>query len=316
MKNRTWVWVLIVLALLLILLITICVVSGLLFSRAGRDETGSGGIGDAIGVVYVEGVITSSTDEGVSLQSSIANAPTIISYLRQAENSPSVKAVLLHINSPGGSAVASDEIYGQLAQMSKPVIAWMDEMAASGGYYIAAAADRIIAHPDALTGSIGVITQIPNIEALLGKLGIDMMVIKSGGLKDVGSMYREMTEEEEAMWQAIINETYEHFVRAVAEGREMDPETVRQLADGRIYTGRQALELGLVDELGHRSDAVGIAARMGGIQGEPRLVEYRRPMSLLESLLGVRRSGDWSTEVLHLLNIKQAPSLQYLYVGP
>ena len=316
MSNRTRNWVIVIIVVFLALSIATCAGCNLLFSRARREETLTVGYGDAVGIIYVEGLITSGSSELAPLRTGIANAPTIIDYLQQAEDTPSVKAILLHINSPGGSVVASDEIHNQLLRVRKPVVAWMGEMAASGGYYIACGADRIVAHPDTLTGSIGVISQIPNVEELMSKLGVEMAVIKSGDLKDEGSMFRQMTEEEQALWQTIINETYEHFVRIVAEGRELDPATVRELADGRVYTGRQALELGLVDQLGNLADAVQMAAELGSIEGQPRLREYRRSPSLLDMLLGSRWGNDSPLDILRLLDIKQTPSLQYLYIGP
>ena len=316
MKNRTWIWIVVILALFLALFSAICVGCGLLVQRAPRDDTRAIGVGDAVGVIYVEGEISNTADGIAPIQTNVASAPAIIEFLQQAESAPAVKAILLHINTPGGGVVASDEIHYQLTRMQKPVVVWMGDMAASGGYYIAAAADHIVAHPDTLTGSIGVITQILNVEELMKKVGVEMSVIKSSGLKDIGSMYREMTDDEKALWQGIINETYEHFVQVVAEGRKMDPARVRELADGRIYTGRQALELGLVDEVGNLSDAVRVAAEMGGIQGEPRLLEYQRSVSLFDWLVGFASLRGGTADLLHLMEDHQVPSLRYQHIGP
>jgi len=317
MKNRLWIWVAMGVFVLCALLVTACVGCGLLLARTSRGKVTSVGYGSAVGVIYIEGVLTSQSDNLAPYSVGAANANTIISYIKRAETDPSVKAILLYINSPGGSVVAADEIYHHLTQVEKPVVAWMGEMAASGGYYVACAADRIVAHPDTLTGSIGVITQIPNVEGLMKKLGVKMIVIKSGAHKDIGSMFREMTDEEKAMWQTIIAEIYDHFVQVVAGGRNLDVEKVRELADGRVYTGRQALKLGLVDELGNFDDAVRVAADLGGISGEPRLIRYQRKPSLLDLLsLGSRRGSADTVDLLRLLDIKQVPSLQYLYIGP
>lgn len=244
-------------------------------STAGFPSVGTG---PAVGLVRVEGVILSGnapttpfTTEGN------AYSRRIIDELLQAQADFNVKAIVLRINSPGGSVVGSDEIYQALRdEINKPVIVSMGELAASGGYYIAAGADRIMANPATFTGSIGVILSVTHVENLLSKVGVDVTIIKSGELKDELSPYREMTEEERALWQGIIDEAYEQFVGVVTEGRGMSRDKVRELADGRVYTGRQALELGLIDNLGNLPDAITLAADMGGIQGKPRVVEFRR----------------------------------------
>jgi protease-4 len=212
--------------------------------------------------------------------------------------------------------VASDEIYQKMLEVEKPIVASMGELAASGGYYISAPADVIMANPATLTGSIGVIAQMTNVEELMEKVGVDVIVIKSGIYKDEGSPFREMTEEEKAIWQAIIDEAYDQFVAIVAEGRDLSEEKVREVADGRVYTGKQAMELGLVDELGNLPEAIDRAAEMGGIEGEPRLVEYHRPPTLLETFFGSLASFVQPFDLARLLDLEGRPSLQYLYVEP
>ena len=190
--------------------------------------------------------------------------------------------------------VPSQEIYDAVQRVrnknNKAVIASMGTVAASGGYYIAAATDRIVANPGTLTGSIGVIMETANVEGLLKKIGVEGIVVKSGKFKDVGSPLRKMTEEEHALLQAVMDDVHKQFIDAVAEGRALEPSTVQALADGRIFTGRQAKEAKLVDELGNLDDAIQLAADLAGIEGEPKVVEPRRRFSireLLESRLSV-----------------------------
>jgi len=279
--------------------------------------TGEGlGLGDAVAIVRVEGVILSGSPSVSPLGDSGAYSDQIVEYLERAQEDSSVKAIVLRVDSPGGSVVASDEIYHELLALKakKPVVVSMGEMAASGGYYIACAADKIVANPATLTGSIGVIAMAPNVEELMGKIGVEMVVIKSGALKDQLSPFREMTKEERELWQEIIGEAYEQFVEIVAQGREMEVEEVRELADGRVYTGRQAWELGLVDELGNLPEAIDLAAELGGIVGKPRIVEYRRPPTLLEVLMGALARQPLTLD--QFLGTERRFSLQYLYVEP
>jgi len=203
-----------------------------------------------------------------------------------------------------------------VAAMTKPVVVSMGEMAASGGYYISAPADEIFANPDTLTGSIGVISQFINVGELLKEYGVEVTTIKSGEFKDEGSPFRPMTEEEIANWQAIIDEAYDGFVQVVADGRGLSVEQVKGLADGRVFTGRQALELGLVDRLGNLPDATRRAAELGGIEGEPRIIEYQPPLGLFQTLFELARPSDPLSGVLELLDRSHEPALQYLYVGP
>jgi protease-4 len=212
--------------------------------------------------------------------------------------------------------VGSDEIHQQVLAMEKPVVVSMGELAASGGYYISAPTDEIFANPHTLTGSIGVISQFINVGELLEEYGVEVTTLKSGEFKDLGSLFRSMTDEERTAWQAIIDETYEGFVQIVADGRGLSVDEVKELADGRVYTGQQALELGLVDQLGNLPGAIQRAAELGGIEGEPRIVEYQPPFGLFQGLWGLARPVDPLAEVMAILERGQRPALQYLYVGP
>lgn len=230
--------------------------------------------GDRIAVIRVEGVIMDSQ--------------VTVGELKRFSENPSVKAIVLRIDSPGGGVVPSQEIYDAVRQVrsktSKTVIASMGNVAASGGYYIAAATDRIVANPGTLTGSIGVIMETANVEGLLQKIGIEGVVIKSGKFKDVGSPLRKMSEEERGLMQAVMDDVHKQFIEAVAEGRAMELAEAQALADGRIFTGRQAKEAKLVDELGNLDDAIQMAADAVGIEGEPKVVEPRRRFSVRDLL--------------------------------
>ncbi|MFI5360324.1 MAG: signal peptide peptidase SppA [Elusimicrobiota bacterium] len=205
-----------------------------------------------------------------------------------------VKSIVLDINSPGGSVGAVQEIYSRILRVKKEhpglkFVALFGDVAASGGYYIASACDKIVAHPGTLTGSIGVIFEFSNLQGLFSKIGYKMEPIKSGKHKDIGSPGREMTVEERKILQDLIDDAYGQFVQAVADGRKMPVETVKPLADGRIYSGNQALHNGLVDELGDSHDALMLAARMGGISDtKPRVRRDGEKFSDLFEMLETR----------------------------
>lgn len=235
---------------------------------------------DRIALVRVEGVIL--------------DAHETVGELKRFSENPSVKAIVLRIDSPGGGVVPSQEIHDAVQRVrtknNKAVIASMGSVAASGGYYIAAATDRIVANPGTLTGSIGVIMETANVEGLLQKIGVEGVVIKSGKYKDVGSPLRKMSEEERGLLQTVMDDVHKQFIEAVAAGRALELTDVQDLADGRIFTGRQAKDAKLVDELGDLEDAIQLAADVVGIEGEPKVVEPRRRFSIRE-LLESRFSG-------------------------
>jgi protease-4 len=229
--------------------------------------TGEEGIADGgarIGVVAIEGIISSDL------------ADRTVRQLTKYGDDPSIKAVLLKIDSPGGGVASSQEISEEVKRVrssGKLVVASMGSVAASGGYYVACVADRIFAYAGTLTGSIGVIVQLANAEEFLRKIGVESTVITSGPFKDSGSPTRAMRPEERQVFQALVDDVYQQFVEAVAQGRNLPVGEVRQAADGRIYTGRQAKDLRLVDELGSFQDAITYAASTIGIVGKPKLVQ-------------------------------------------
>jgi protease-4 len=232
---------------------------------------------DKIAVIYIEGVIAGGRS-GSSILGTVVGSDDVINLISQARKDPQVKAVVIRINSPGGSAAASEEIGTEVKKLrdaGKTVVASMGDVAASGGYWIAAHADWIVANAATTTGSIGVITQLSNYEGLYEKLGIDSIVIKSGTFKDMGSDSRQPTTAEIALFQTMVDDIYAQFVQVVAQGRDMDEAAVKALADGRVLTGKQALDAGLVDEIGNFNAAIDVAADRAGIEGTYYLEDYR-----------------------------------------
>jgi len=215
---------------------------------------------DKVGVLTIEGVLH--------------NSKNTIDQLDKYEEDSDVKAVVLRVNSPGGSVVPSQEIYDKILQLkkSKKVVVSMGSVAASGGYYIACAADRIIANPGTITGSIGVIMQISQIEELLKKIGLKATVIKAGKYKDVGSPVRDMTPEEKNLIQNVIDDIHNQFIEVVLSNRNIPREEIENIADARIFTGRQALEAGLVDDLGNLEYAIDVASELAGVKGKAEVV--------------------------------------------
>jgi protease-4 len=258
-----------------------------------------------LAIIYVDGVIMGGRGQS-TLLGEYGGTDNLIKQLHEARDDDEVRAVILRINSPGGSAPASQEVGEEIKKLraaGKLVVTSMGDIAASGGYWLAACSDKIYANPSTLTGSIGVYMPYANWEELYKKIGIHQEKIKSGPHKDILSPDRPMTDEERALIQTMVDDMYNQFVTIVAEGRSMDPAKVRQLADGRIYTGNQAKELGLVDELGNMYDAIDGAARMVGIEGKPEIKEYGKvtPWSML---FGGNDKLDISAELQKMLFIQ------------
>jgi len=231
----------------------------------------------------------------LDLEGTIVDSRDFVDQLKNYGNRPNVRSVVIRINSPGGGVAASQEIYEAInkfrADSDKKVIVSMASVAASGGYYIACAADRVFANPGSITGSIGVIAQWYNYGDLLRWAKMQDIVIKTGALKDAGSSTRPLTDSEREYFQSLINSMYDQFVSAVAVSRNMNEEDVRKLADGRVFTGQEAQENGLVDELGTYQDAIDAAARLGGISGEPRILRpAKKSVTLFDLLLGDAKS--------------------------
>jgi protease-4 len=229
----------------------------------------------------------------VEIEGIILDGDQVVRELRDHAENPAVKAVVVRVNSPGGVVAPTQEIYNAIQRVrkgGKPVVASFGAVAASGGYYIGAATNRIFANPGTLTGSIGVVMQMANVEGLLKKVGVEYVVVKAGAYKDVGNFARTMTAEERRILQALLDDVHGQFITAVAQGRGLDESAVRAVADGRIYSGAQAKTLKLVDELGGFEEAVEAAGKLGGVPGKPKLILPRKRFSftdLLKNELGV-----------------------------
>ncbi len=258
----------------------------------GRYSGGKGSrfaFGDKIAIVEVKGVIAQSTQ--------------VIEDLQQYLMDDGVKAIILRVDSPGGGVGPSQEIYREIMRIrsssKKKVVTSMGSVAASGGYYIACASDRIVANPGTITGSIGVIMQFSNLEDLLKKIGVKGVVIKSGEHKDIGSPFREMTPEEKKLMQEVLDNVHQQFIQAVADGRKLDKSKVAEIADGRIMTGEQAKNLGLVDQLGNLQDTIDITAKLVGIEGRPNVLYPKRKISIWDLLI-----KDMASAIIDVLNEK------------
>jgi len=231
-------------------------------------------MGDRVALIRVEGPILDSKDT--------------IDELKGHLKDPSIKAIIMRIDSPGGAVAPSQEIYEEVrkAVTKKKIVVSMGPVAASGGYYIASPATRIVANPGTLTGSIGVIMEIPNFAGLMNKLGIKSEVVKSGRHKDIASVFRGIKKEDREILQNVLDNVHDQFILAVAEGRKMLLEDVRKIADGRIFTGEQALKVGLIDEIGNLEDAVKVAGKLSGIKGEPEVISKKERFSFTDLLKG------------------------------
>lgn len=255
---------------------------------------------DRVAMVKIEGILISSEH--------------IVEELNDYADDSSVKAIIIRIDSPGGGVVVSQEIYNAVKNAKKEgkkIIVSMGSVAASGGYYVAAAADKIVANPGTLTGSIGVKMEFANVEKLLEKIGVKGMVVKAGEFKDIGSPYRDMTAQEKKLLQDVIDDVHNQFIRAVAEGRNLPEADVRAIADGRIFTGQQALALKLVDQMGDLADSIRLAGRLAGIKGKPKVVEKKKKIPFLEYLK--EESATWVADVIQNGIGKSSVNLQYLY---
>lgn len=281
------------------------------FSAEFTETVLEEGTADKVVVIEVAGVITSMQSDPLA---GVASDESIVKQLEQSIEDPDVVGVIVDIDSPGGEVVASDNIYRKVLEAreaEKPVIALMGSTAASGGHYIAAGADEIVANAETLTGSIGVILTIFNVEGAEQKLGISETVIKSAPLKDIGSPFRAIEPGEMAIFQGLIDEAYNQFVDIVAEGRDLDRDEVLRAADGRVYSGRQAQKLGLVDRLGNRDDAFERAKRLAEVP-DASLVRYEANVGFADLISPFARSkGDLLKQET---GIDLRPGLKYLWL--
>ena len=274
-------------------------------------------------VIPIMGIISDMEDRGFFTLAE-GMVTQVRDMLHQARGDDDVRAVVLRIESPGGGITASDVIHHEITRFreetGKPVVAHLGDVAASGGYYVAASAERIVAHPTSLTGSIGVIMPLIGFEGLMEKIGVESRPIKSGELKDMGSMYRPVTQKEETMLQAMVDEYHQRFVSIVADGfqtrgRSESREQIERHCDGRIFSGETAAVLGFADELGYFEDAVAAARSMAALTAaETRVVTYRRQAGLLDVLLGQAQSKPSDTLTVRIEGVTNADRPRFLYL--
>jgi protease IV len=300
--TKSTKWFLSILALLAIAAVGFSfLVFVFLTGTSERTQMVTSGSGDKIALVQLQGVITSSD--------------AVVRQLKKHREDKSIKAILLRIDSPGGGVVASQEMYEEVKKTrdsGKPVVASMGSLAASGGYYVACGASRTVANRGTLTGSIGVISEFLQLQEAMDKLGVSVKTIKSGKLKDAGSPTKKMTDEDQKYFQVLMDDVHGQFIRVVEKERKLSHEQVMTLADGRVFTGTKAAELGLVDTLGTLEDAIAITAQLAGIKGEPAIVRERKRQSFWETMF-----GDVAESISAVKQeILDRPVLSYRFVGP
>jgi len=300
--TKSTKWFLGILGVLAVLIVGfIALLFSIIKSGGNRTEEVTIGSGGKIAVVELKGLITSSDE--------------IVRQVKKYRENSSIKAILLRVDSPGGGVVASQEMYEEVRKTrdgGKPVVISMGSLAASGGYYVACGGSRLVANKGTLTGSIGVIAEFLQLQDALDKLGIGVKTIKSGKLKDSGSSTRRMTEEDQKYFQGLMEDVHGQFIHVVETERGISHEDAIALADGRVFTGEQAVLNGLVDTLGTYEDAVTITAEIVGIEGEPAIVKERRRRSVFDSFFDDVAEGlsDLTQEV------KNRPVLSFRFIGP
>lgn len=298
--SKTTKWLLGIFAVLIVLFFFVVLSIVALFSDSEDQDVASG---------------TGGTIALIELKEPIISSENIVRQFKRYRENSGVKAIVFRVESPGGGVSASQEIYEEVKKTrnsGKPVVVSMGAVAASGGYYVACGADKIVANPGSITGSIGVISQFVHVNELLGKIGISSSTIKSGKLKDSGSPFRSMNEDDKKYFQEMIDDVYDQFISTVAKERKLAKDVVKKLADGRVFTGRKAYQLKLIDTLGTYEDAVTLAAHLADIRGTPRLIKERKKERLIDMFFGEARQ--------EIQNLKQEiftqPIVQYLYTQP
>jgi protease-4 len=297
--SRSTKWFLVILGILTLFALGMTII---VLSIAGPGDRGiTSGFGDKIALVEIKGVISSSENA--------------VRQIKSYREDGSIRALLLRIDSPGGGVAASQEIFEEVRktkESGKPVVVSMGAMAASGGYYIACGASRIVANRGTLTGSIGVISEFLQLSDALDKLGVSVNTIKAGALKDAGSPTKKMTSADRAYFQKLMDEVHEQFIGVVAAERGIDPDSIRALADGSVMTGETAVRKGLVDTIGTYEDAILIAGNLAGIEGEPSVVKERIRRSIWDGIFGETEEA----VVKVARELLDRPVLSFRYVGP
>jgi len=277
--KRRWIWILVAFSAVFLGMVTFAVITLTSLFNGSNELTISSGVG----LVEVKGLILDPLET--------------VKQLHDFGKDDKVKSVVVRIDSPGGVVGPSQEIWSAVKKLKekKPVVISMGSVAASGGYYIAVPATLIYANPGTITGSIGVLMKFSNLEGLMDKVGMKSFTLKTGKFKDVGSPSRTMSEEEKGMLQSVIESTHSQFVKAVAEGRKLPEAKVREIADGRIFSGEQAVANQLIDRMGTLQDAVEEAGRLGGISGDPDVIKPPKKKSFLLDMLVEESAGRFSS---------------------
>jgi protease IV len=303
--------------LAVVAVVLLLVVGGTTVSAVYDEEYVAGDGPDTIAVVPVEGTIAPA-DNALGGTQPTATPEGLADALRQAGQDTSIVAVVLEVNSPGGGVTASDEMHQSILDFrentGKPVVVSMGDTAASGGYYISTAADRIVANETTLTGSLGVIFQLNNFAEAADKYGIKQVVIKSGEYKDMGNAFREMRPDEREIFQSIVDESYSEFVDVISEGRRIPEDRVREIADGRVYSGSQAKDLGLVDSFGDLDEASATAGTLAGTK-DATVVRYVQEPTLTETLLArLAPQEPQAQQIMEAAGLGLEPKPYYLYL--
>jgi protease-4 len=274
------------------------------------SSTDGNPFGDTVAVIPLQGEIGYASSSVLS--SDVVTPETFDDEISQAEDDPTVSAILVEVNSPGGTPVASEEIMESINDSKKPVVVWISDVGASGAYLASTSADKIVASPSSMVGSIGVIMDMTDLSGLYQKLGINKYSIKAGEYKDMGADYRNLTSEERSMLQSMVDQDYAHFISIVATNRHLNATYVESVAGGKIYTGTQAKDLKLVDDTGSKEHALDLAAKLGGIDGEYNIVTITPPTSFEDMLSSVSSSLAYSLGKGIGSNLKEG-SIEYIF---
>ncbi len=298
--SKTAKWLLGIFSFLAVIVLFFVFSIVLLFNESDTEDISSG---------------TAGTIAIVEVNEAIVSSERIVNQIKRYRENTNIRAIVLRVESPGGGVSASQEIYQEIKktrEYGKPIVVSMGAVAASGGYYIAVGASKIVANPGSITGSIGVISQFMHVNELFDKIGITSTTIKSGKLKDAGSPFRKPNDDDKKYFQEMIDDVYDQFVSTVAEERKLDKSLVKKYADGRVFTGRKAYELKLIDTLGTYQDAIRIAAGLAEIYGTPRVIKERKKEKLSDMIFGEVRN-----ELTQLKNeLLNQPIVQYRYHLP
>jgi protease IV len=265
--------------------------------------------GDTVAVIYIQGEIAYS--QSSILGGEIVTPETIIGEIKQAEADNEVSAILLDVNSPGGSPVASEEIMNAVKNCKKPVVVWISDVGASGAYLTASAADKIVASPTSMVGSIGVLLDVTDLSGLYQKIGVNRYAITGGEYKDMGADYRNLTSEEQQMMQEMVDQDYDYFITLVAQNRNLDKNYVSTIAEGKIYTGTQAKDIKLIDETGGKQHAMDLAAELGGIKGQYKVMTITPPTTLEDVVNSISTKAAYSLG-RGIGSLMQEGSIQYV----